>query len=309
MAVSEAKSRPHGIDKAIWAAIDAKFDPTRAVNCMQWIHEVTGEEIPEQTGNVSEWFADALKNGYYMAKLVLTLDPEVKDRIKKRRWKAKKVRMPFQAMEQIDLFGRAVMELGVRDTDVCTSQDVWNKENPNQVITTLYALNAVVSQRGWSGPLISDSYKKSTENVREFDAATLAKGRNEVPVWNRGGIQHEGDNRLDSCGIMKNAGNEKWKSSNTLSKWEQGSIEHKQGNSLDKILRTAGNEGYQADQSTVPIWNRGSKKNEGQQRLDKIVRTQGNEDWVASNEIPQMSKTKKTDTSSGFDSYGIVRNN
>lgn len=308
MAVSEAKSRPHGMDKAIWAAIDAKFDPARAINCINWIAQVTGEDMPEQTGDVADWFADTLKNGFYIAKLILTLDPDVKNRIRKRRWKAKKCRMPFQAMEQIELFGRACVELGLRDTDVCTSQDVWNKENPNQVITTLYALNASVAQRGWAGPLISDSYKKSTQNVRDFDEETLAKSRNIVPIWNKGGIQHEGDNRLDGAGIMKTAGNESWKVSNNLSKWQQGSIQHKGEQRLDKIMKTAGNEGYKADQSTVPAMSRGSKKNEPSVTLDSIVRTAGNEEWVASNEIPQMSKTKKQETGKTFDSYGIVRN-
>jgi len=275
MAATLAKTDPKGMNQEIWAAIEAKFDPARALNCLQWIADVTGEEIPEQTGqdSVVHWFAETMKNGYLLSKLILTLDPDVKNRIGKRKWRAKKVKMPFQAMEQIELFGKACKEIGLREQDVCTSQDVWNKENPNQIISTLYALNAEVVQRGWNGPTISDSFKRAEENIRNFDEETLKGKAAAIPIWNQGSIQVERGPQLDGAGVVKTAGSENWKSSNILSKWEQGSIAHEANPALDKVIRTA-----------------------------------GNEDWVASSEVPQLMKTVQVKSGGQMhDSHGVVR--
>jgi len=268
---SVAKTNSFGIDKEIWQAISAKFDPVKAKACMDWIEAITGETAPAQTDSVIVWFSEALKDGFLLSKLMLTLDPDVKNRIKKKKWKAKRARMPFQAMEQIELFGKACKELGMRETDVATSQDVYNMENPNAVVTTLYALNAIVKNNGFGGPFIAGSYDHSHENKRHFTEAQLRKSKAAVPSWNEGSIQHESDGRLDSAGIVKTAGSEDHKISHELSKWEKGSI-----------------------------------KVEGENNLDKIIKTAGNEHWKISNEQSQQMAGTIAYEEKGLDSYGIV---
>ena len=104
------------MDKEIWSAIQAKFDPVRAKAALTWVGEVCEEAIPEQ-GNKStaDWFAVSfflffvfserscfysvffkltLKDGYFLTKLMLTLHPDVKNNIRAaRKWKPKHEKM------------------------------------------------------------------------------------------------------------------------------------------------------------------------------------------------------------------------
>ena len=54
--------------------------------------------------------------------------------------------MPFKARENIELFGKACVVWGMKQNDVCTSQDLYEGENLNNVVNTLYSLNAVAQK-------------------------------------------------------------------------------------------------------------------------------------------------------------------
>jgi len=251
---SEAKTNAHGLDRDLWAKIDGKFDPIKAQKVLDWICAVTGED----TGG--EEFGPALKNGYLVAKLIQTIDPEVKNRIKKRRWKPKKTNMPFQCREQIELFGKACKNLGMNQTDLFTAQDLYEQENLNQVMNTLYSLNAIAQDVvSFDGPYIEDGFAKAQENRRNFSEETLRKGANAIPFASRGAIDRNEGARLDGAGILKTAGNEDHKVSNVVPQWSQGSIAHESDRRLDGagIMKNAGNEDWRHDQSTVPITSRG----------------------------------------------------
>jgi len=269
---SQAKLNPHGMDREIWDRINAKFDPVRAQSALQWIYAVTQED-PSEFGDD---FGTALRNGYLIAKLILTIDPTVKAKIKKKRWKAKKTNMSFPAREQIEIFGKACKALGMRQTDVFTSQDLYEGENLNNVVNTLYSLNALAQNfDGFNGPYIDGGFALAQENRREFTEEQIRAGRNIVPRWNTGSIQVESGPRLDSSGIVKTAGNEDWVANNS-----------------------------------VPAWNRGGVKVATQPRLDSmgILKTAGSEDWVASSDVPRMNRGTINHSSQGLDSYGVNMN-
>lgn len=268
---SEAKTNAHGMDKEIWARINAKWDPQRGSNALNWVCEVTGE------GDPSGEFGEELRNGYLLAKLILTIDPTVKNKIKKKRWKPKNTKMAFPAREQIELFGKSCKALGMPNTDVFTSQDLWEQENLNNVVNTIYALNAIaVDLDCFDGPYLADGFVHAQENKRNFTAEELKRSGAAVPKWNTGSIARDTGARLDGAGIVKTAGNEDWVASNETSKWAQGSIAHNTGNRLDG----AG-----------------------------IVKNAGNEDWVASTEVPKWNQGSNDNNrnNNDFDSYGIVR--
>lgn len=272
---SEAKNNPHGMDKQIWANIAKKFDPVRAVAAVNWVGEVCQEEMPAQ-GNetVADWFAEIFKDSYYLTKLTLTLEPTVKKSEKKfKKWKAKHHKMAFSARNDIEIFAHACKWMGMRQTDIVTSQDVFEKENPNAVLCCLYALCACAQKRGWNGPVISGGFKHSTEVKREFSAETLAKGANVVPKWMEGSIAVDKGNKLDGAGIVK----------------------------------TAGSEDHKADYSTLGTWQSGAIHHESEPGVDKIVRTQANKDWKISNEVPLFAKgTIAHNDNDGIDGYGVV---
>jgi len=266
---SEAKNNPHGMDKEIWAKLSKKFDPTRAVSCLNWISQVCNEELPPQGGqSVAEWFATTLKDGYFLTKLMLTLHPDCKKNVKgAKRWKAKRTTMPFKCREHIDLFAKSCKDLGMAETDVVTAQDVYEMENPNSLLNALYSLNALVINKGWSGPTIEGSFKHATENNRHFSEEVLRKGKNTMSKWAEGSINHQVGGVLDGQGIVKTAGNEGYKASSELSTWEKGSIAHKDNDAVDMIIRTKANDDWQIS-GEVPLANQGTRAYKDDNKLD-----------------------------------------
>lgn len=272
---SRAKMDPHGMDKAIWQNIAKKFDDTRAILVINWVGEVTGEEMPAQGSEpVVEWFANTLKDGYYLTALMLKLEPGVRKQIKgAKNWKAKHTNAAFTAMNSIQIFGEACKWVGVPETDVVTSQDVFQKENPNAVLCCLYSLCARAVKRGWNGPVIADGFSHANANKRHFSAEVIAKGKNAIPMMNKGSLAVDKGNRLDGAGIVK----------------------------------TAGSEDHKADYSALSTWQKGGVHVESAPRVDHIIRTKANDDWKISNEIPELSKGAiQHEDNSRIDGYGIV---
>jgi len=272
---SEAKNNPHGMDRQIWENIKKKFDPTRAVAALNWISEVTGEALPEQGSRTTlDWFAETVKDGYFLTKLMLTLDPTCKKKVKKaKKWKAKHEKLAFKQMEQIEIFGAVCVHLGLLQIDVVTTQDVYNMENPNATVCCLYSLNAQIQKNGWNGALIAGSFAHATKNNRNFSAEVLKKGQTTLSTWEKGSIEHDVGNKLDAAGVCHTAGSEGHKISTTLGTWESGSIQH-----------------------------------EGEELLDQIVKVpKANKNWAVSSEIPATSKGSIAHENNSMDGYGVIR--
>merc|ERR1719354_800584 len=157
----------------------------------------------------------------------------------------------------------------MEETDVVTSQDVFQMENPNATLCCLYALNAIAQDKEWTGPLIAGSFAHAKETKRNFTEEQLRKGKNVMSKWAEGSIQHNTSGALDGSGVVKTAGSEGYKASSELSSWEKGSTHIE-----DNI------------------------------HLDQIVRTQPNKEWVASSEVPLLSKGTIAYEDKHLDGYG-----
>lgn len=310
MAASEAKLNSKGLDGALWKKIDAKFDAENAKNCLEWVQNVTGEDmaIPSVTG--SEEFLDILQSGYYLCRLAEKIDPECWVKVKQRKFKPKKKGNAFVFRNQIEVFTKAMRVFGVKETDIFTSQDLYSKENPNAVAVGLMQLNAVLHKYpGFDGPYMEGGFKAATENKRVFSEEVIRKGKVVIPKWSEGSLKVQGGPELDGAGIVKTAGNEDWKSSGGVSKWSVGSLAVDSGPQLDGagIVKTAGNEDWKSS-GGISKWAEGSIAVETNEGVDKIIKNVANKDWKASGAVPKLYQpVQREEKKSNFDSHGIIK--
>jgi transgelin len=93
--------------------------------------------------------------------------------------------MPFIQMENINAFLVACKSIGVPDTDLFMTVDLFEAKNMGQVIQTLHALgrhSQKVSTFG--GPYIGT--KLATANPREFTEEQLRQGESVIPLQTAG---------------------------------------------------------------------------------------------------------------------------
>lgn len=205
----QCTSNKRGLDVALQEKLRKKFDPKKAENCLKWIKEVTGKDT---TGD----FHEDLKDGFLLCMLLKKVAPDV---YKKKGFKSKHTTQPFKARTQIQNFIAGCKELGMKETDVCTSQDLYEGDNLNNVVNHLYALNALAHDTKFKGPFLEGAHTKFAKgNKRNFTPEQLAKGKTMIPLHNQGGIAHEEKNNFDSYGIVKSTA----KASSVIPKMAQG---------------------------------------------------------------------------------------
>jgi len=194
----ERLDNKRGIDKEIQAKLAAKFDAKKAEACLNWIAACTKKEV---TGD----FEADLKDGYLLCFLLRHISRKTYKDLK---IKAKKTKQPFVCRTQIQNFVKGCKQLGMVETDVCSSQDLYEGDNLNNVVNHLYALNAICykleSAGKYKGPFIVGAGTKfAVENKRNFTQEQLNAGKNMVPKQNQGGISYESKSDCDSYGIIK----------------------------------------------------------------------------------------------------------
>jgi len=248
-----------GMDRAVWNNLAEKDCFHRNKKVMVWIQAVTGEENID----VDDMMA-MLQDGYLCWQVLLKIDPDIRGKMSKRKFKPKRTTMSFKAREQIALFTRGCKLLGMNETDCLTSQTLYNGEMPHVVCNHMYALCALAQKLGtFNGPYIEGAFKHSKVSRREFSEETLAKSRAAVPKMMQGKDMPDSGESGDSAGIVKQTKSmQKWKHDTVESTFATGaSIKVDTGNQLDGagILKTAGNDDYRA--STEPTqMSKGSKK-------------------------------------------------
>jgi len=251
-----------GIDKEIQAKLASKFDQGRADACLTWIAESTNKKV---TGD----FEADLKDGYLLCQLLKHISSKT---YKKLKIKSKHTKQPFVCRTQIQNFVMGCKELGMAETDVCSSQDLYEGDNLNNVVNHLYALNAICykleASGDYKGPFIAGSNVKfATENKRNFTKEQLAKAKGIVPLQNRGGISDDRKTDHDSYGIIKTS----------------------------QVSKAKG---------VVPKLGQGGVKVEGT-NFDSygIIKSSDK----PSNAVPLLSQAREQPKGSNFDSYGIVK--
>jgi len=214
-------------------------------------------------------FEADLKDGYLLCQLLKHISSKTYKKLKIR---AKVTKQPFVCRTQIQNFVTGCKELGMAEQDVCSSQDLYEGDNLNNVVNHLYALNAICykleASGKYKGPFIAGSNVKfATENKRNFTKEQLAKAKGIVPLQNRGGISDDRKTDHDSYGIIKTS----------------------------QVSKAKG---------VVPKLGKGGAKVEGS-NFDSygIIKSSDK----ASNAVPLLAQAKEQPKGSNFDSYGIVK--
>jgi len=195
---TERLNNKRGIDKEIQAKLAAKFDVKKASNCLEWIQACTG------TVTTGDFGAD-LRNGYLLLLLLKHISPKT---MKKLKAKPKQTKQPFVCRTQIQTFVAGCKELGMVDSDVLTSTDLYEGDNMNNVVNCLYALNALCfkleSKGKYKGPFLPGAHSKfATKNKRHFTEAQLNHAKYMIPKQSQGGIQDDSKTDHDAYGIIK----------------------------------------------------------------------------------------------------------
>jgi len=119
----------YGLDAELKAKQSSKYDPAIEASVLQYIQSMTGESISAGQDNLHA----ALKDGITLCNLANKLSPGIIPRIQKGK-------MPFVQMENINSFLMACKRIGVPDTDLFMTVDLFEAKNMSQVLQTLHTL-------------------------------------------------------------------------------------------------------------------------------------------------------------------------
>jgi len=285
-----------GLDKELQEKLASKLDVGKCNDCLEWIAAVTGKKT---TGD----FHEDLKDGYLLCLLLKRISLQTYKDLK---IKAKHTKQPFVARTQIQNFVAGCKKLGMTEQDVCSSQDLYEGDNLNNVVNHLNALNAICykleAAGKFKGPFLPHAHTKfATENKRHFTKEQLDKAKGIVPLQNRGGISHESKSDHDSYGIVKTSAVSGAKG--VVPMLSSGGPKQDAAANFDSygIVKST-----DKASSAVPKLAQGGPKQDATANFDSygIVKSQEK----ASSAVPKLAQGgPKVDASSNFDSYGIVK--
>ena len=93
--------------------------------------------------------------------------------------------MPFKQMENINSYTEACRRLGVPDSDLFVTVDLFEGKNMPAVVRNLHSLGRVAQAKGFAGPSLGA--KLSSRNVRQFSEEQINQARAMPARWtNRG---------------------------------------------------------------------------------------------------------------------------
>jgi len=121
----------YGLDADLKAKRDAKYDHDLEKEVTVWVEEVTGDKKGDQD------FGDWLKSGVVLCNLVNSIKPGTIGKINTSS-------MPFKQMENITFFMNAARNLGVPESSMFGTPDLYEGKNLGSVCHSLYALGGTV---------------------------------------------------------------------------------------------------------------------------------------------------------------------
>lgn len=138
--------------------------------------------------------------------------------------KFKKTKIAFVARSNIDIFVKGAKKLGVRETDLFETRDLYDKQRLSAVVQAVYAVSGVSRKHGFPGPFIGVSYSEA--NKRHFTKAQLAKSKSAIPMLNKGDKKNNVGSSHDSYGIVKDAKVSAQRISNVQSMYQYNKCYH-----------------------------------------------------------------------------------
>lgn len=159
--------------------INSKYSDELAMECLEWIKEITGEPI-NTSGDMDNFF-EALKDGVLLCKLANALQAgSVK--------KVNESKMAFKCMENISAFLECAKAFGVPVQETFQSVDLWERQNLNSVVICLQSLGRKAHNFGKPGI----GPKEAEKNVRNFSDEQMKAGQNVISLQygsNKGATQ------------------------------------------------------------------------------------------------------------------------
>ena len=132
-----------GMHMDMKAGIGSKIDPNREKEAREWMEAVTGEKIGAS-------FADHLRNGVYLCKLMNELKPGAIGEVNTTST------LPFKQLENIGNFLSACREYGVQDQDLFRQMELYDaggrEGNIDKVINAIHALGRAAEVNRYAGP-------------------------------------------------------------------------------------------------------------------------------------------------------------
>lgn len=145
----------YGIDKDLKAKQAAKYDPELEREVTEWIEAITDQK-KEDKG-----FAEWLKDGHVLCALANAIKPGI----------VKKVNassMPFKQMENITYFMNAARELGVPESGMFGTPDLYEEKNIGSVVTCIFQLGGAiqVSTPEFKGPKLGNAVHHDSKDKK-----------------------------------------------------------------------------------------------------------------------------------------------
>ncbi|KAL2101073.1 hypothetical protein ACEWY4_002834 [Coilia grayii] len=154
-----------GLSAEVKNKLAQKYDLQKEEELRLWIHEVTGERLPEN-------FMNGLKDGVLLCNLINILQPG----------SVKKINNPTQNWHQLENIGhfiRAITEYGLKPHDLFEANDLFENVNHTQVQSTLIALAGMAKSKGFHTKY-DIGVKYSEKQQRRFAPEKLKEGRNVI---------------------------------------------------------------------------------------------------------------------------------
>mmetsp|Transcript_108124 Transcript_108124/g.187685 ORF Transcript_108124/g.187685 Transcript_108124/m.187685 type:complete len:379 (+) Transcript_108124:81-1217(+) len=147
----------YGLDKELKSKQEAKFDKGLESNVRYWIESVTGHQSGEQT------MAEYLKDGQVLCALANAVRPGM---IKK----VNTSKLPFKQMENITFFMNAAREMGVPESSLFGTPDLYEEKNMGSVITCVYMFAGIVQVacRDFPGPALGQAIQPDTKDKKRI---------------------------------------------------------------------------------------------------------------------------------------------
>ena len=158
---NQVRASKSGMNAELQKKMLENYSMEAELQVKQWIEEVTGLSCEGS-------FADWLRDGTILCQLMNTIQPESVPPVKLSS-------MPFKQMECINLFLIAAEKYGIKKTDLFVTLDLYEDNNPAQVVSTLRALDRLSHIKGFDGPTYAP--KQSAYNPRDFSEEKRNAGK------------------------------------------------------------------------------------------------------------------------------------
>ncbi|KAI8909525.1 calponin homology domain-containing protein [Gorgonomyces haynaldii] len=180
----------NSLDKDLELKKQAKYDPERERQALDWVKQVSGMPLDGD-------FYTALKDGQALCMAINKILPEKPIKISNSK-------MAFKQMENIHAFLEKIRVLGVPSFESFQTIDLFEAKNLIQVTDCIFSVSRNAEKRGWQGPRLGP--KLADKNERQFTEEQLLQAKMAVPLlqsYTKGASQAGMGGRFVDCSVWR----------------------------------------------------------------------------------------------------------